>query len=390
MEDLSPNIRTMLIQALEERSCIRRRNKYIRNLCASKMFEAFPTVSHRKVFCETRRQLQEFLKANPAVTKFWWRQRKVEALLRNPDMNQEQRTAEWFAKRERSITASIVGDIIRGPAGRYRAMMAKLRPTPRKDDLRDSPEACRHGILLEDIVKEYWASLKGVKVMDGGCISHSKFPRLAASPDGIVDVKGVKIGDIKPEHGRLIEIKCPMTREIKPDKVMFDYYHQMQMQMECLGLDECSFLEFKVSMGKISSVRDFLRADTGLAKGYLLMNATMSERKGWKIYLPGDPIDAAALAALAEDPELSVTYWVLEKLQEQVVKHDVVWLATYRPIFEEFWLELEAHRRNGTLPTPPPEVKKGQGAYLDLTGMTIEEPEPRRGRMELLPENPFT
>ena len=52
------------------------------------------------------------------------------------------------------------------------------------------------------------------------------------SPDGIT------------ESGKLLEIKCPMMREIK-DEVPGHYLPQLQLLMEILDLESCDFIQYK-------------------------------------------------------------------------------------------------------------------------------------------------
>lgn len=327
---------------------------------------------------------------SPAVLRYLLRHRRIMELLGSTELHQEQRTDSWHAKRASiPINGSSVGAIIRSAAGRRQVMKTKLEPRERSDDLRETPEACRHGILLEDVVKDIWSKQNGVRIIECGSMTHPNHPELlSASPDGIVDTRGVSLDAITEQHGRLIEIKCPLSREIKAGKVPADYWHQMQLQMECVGLDECSFLEFQVTMGQIANMQEFLAADYGLAKGYITLTGDMRSRTGWKIFYPGEPVDEALLAGLAGSPDCSLMYWVLHKVQEQLVKHDPEWLPKHMPLFLEFAQELDAHRKAGTVPETPPAKYDGT-TYLDLTSMQLETPAFKSNKLEL-PDNPFT
>ena len=73
-------------------------------------------------------------------------------------------------------------------------------------------------------------------IEDFGCIQHSKYSFIGASPDGINnDPKSDK-------YGRMLEIKNIVNREITgiPSKM---YWIQMQIQMETCNLNYCDFLE---------------------------------------------------------------------------------------------------------------------------------------------------
>ena len=76
------------------------------------------------------------------------------------------------------------------------------------------------------------------KVEDFGCIAHSTYKFLGASPDGII------VDQNSDRFGRMLEIKNVVTREITgiPKK---EYWVQMQLQMEVCDLNDCDFLETK-------------------------------------------------------------------------------------------------------------------------------------------------
>jgi hypothetical protein len=74
------------------------------------------------------------------------------------------------------------------------------------------------------------------KVGEYGCISHSKYNFLGASPDGI------NIDKNNQRYCRLLEVKNPKSR-IPNGIPKKEYWVQMQLQMEVWNLDECDFLE---------------------------------------------------------------------------------------------------------------------------------------------------
>lgn len=45
--------------------------------------------------------------------------------------------------------------------------------------------------------------------------------------------------------GKLIEIKCPYKRMPEPQVVPHHYYPQIQVQLECTGLDACYFIQWQ-------------------------------------------------------------------------------------------------------------------------------------------------
>ena len=72
-------------------------------------------------------------------------------------------------------------------------------------------------------------------------INSSETPWLACSPDGVTHC------------GRLVEIKCPVSRVIVPGEVPRHYLPQLQISMYCLGLQEADYFEW--AQGQTNLVR---------------------------------------------------------------------------------------------------------------------------------------
>ena len=70
-----------------------------------------------------------------------------------------------------------------------------------------------------------------------GLVVHPVHTWIGGSADGVT------------ESGKLIEIKCPMSRKL--DGTIPKYYiPQVQVLMEVLDLDECDFIQFNVATGE--------------------------------------------------------------------------------------------------------------------------------------------
>ena len=147
-----------------------------------------------------------------------------------------QRTPEWYEVRKGLMTASNA------------AAALGIKPY---DSFRGDPKAAcidqivsgsfkgnaatRHGCEHEDAVRDRYCDISGETALEFGLIVHSnpEYHWLAASPDGIT------------LNGRMIEIKCPMHRDIIPGHVPHHYYPQLQTQMEVCDLDSCAFVQWK-------------------------------------------------------------------------------------------------------------------------------------------------
>jgi len=155
----------------------------------------------------------------------------------------EQRTTEWYAQRGRMITASDIATAIGANPHepQFHLIMKKITEVPFL-----GAKACYHGKKFEHIATMIYQYRMNVIVHEYGCVEHPSCC-VGASPDGIVDEFKLD-GNHKTELvGRMLEIKCPESRQInmKSDNIMdivpCYYYPQIQIQMECCNLDECDF-----------------------------------------------------------------------------------------------------------------------------------------------------
>lgn len=144
-----------------------------------------------------------------------------------------QRSPEWLALRESMLTASDA------------ATATGCNPYESEDGLfvkkvgkRKFSEnfAMQRGTELEPIARDLYDSRYNKKSHEIGLVQHPQYPWLGGSADGIT------------ECGRLIEIKCPLTRKIE-NKVPKHYIAQIQLNMEILDLDECDFIQYRPAEG---------------------------------------------------------------------------------------------------------------------------------------------
>lgn len=149
----------------------------------------------------------------------------------------EQRSKKWFEIREQTnITASDVGAIL--GANKYEHIYNVIRKKVRGSTFKTN-EACYHGIKYEKIASILYENINNVKLADFGLVVHNEYNFLGASPDAICRDTAL--------IGRMVEIKCPLTRiiknngNIKGDICPLYYWMQVQLQLECCNLDECDF-----------------------------------------------------------------------------------------------------------------------------------------------------
>lgn len=141
----------------------------------------------------------------------------------------EQRSPEWLALREGMLTASDAATAI--GANKYETPEALLTKKVLRRAFKGN-EAMDRGTRLEPICRDLYDELYGKKSHELGLVQHPQYPWLGGSADGIT------------ECGLLIEIKCPLTREITP-VVPTHYIAQIQLNMEILDLDACDFIQYR-------------------------------------------------------------------------------------------------------------------------------------------------
>jgi putative phage-type endonuclease len=173
-----------------------------------------------------------------------------------------QKTQEWYTFRYNHITASNAWKSIGTESSKNQLIYEKCIPLCiEKYGPSLKENAMTWGHKYEPLTISIYEYKNNTKISDFGCIEHSKYNFLAASPDGIVTGPN--------NTGRMIEIKNVVSREITgiPKK---DYYIQMQLQMEVCDLNECDFVETKFI--EFTNYDDYMNARNELNKNESIDN----------------------------------------------------------------------------------------------------------------------
>jgi len=267
----------------------------------------------------------------------------------------EQRTPEWYQETRNMITASEVATVFKSGRTRGQLVMSKASPPAERFIAslavpKASTGPMDWGVRYEPVVKEFLENSLKAKIHDLGRIRHRTNPKIAASPDGLI-----MASEMAPElAGRLVEIKCPSTRVIKDGEIPFEYWCQMQLQMEVCDVDACEFVEAKF-VEELPSVQAKGVAQTEyLATGFI----SLVNKEDINKYIYHSSAPACPAAALEEEWTLIETYpWYLLKLRRVTVPRDVNWFAQSQPAFEQFWTDVEGAKA-GTWILPPGRAKK--------------------------------
>lgn len=140
-----------------------------------------------------------------------------------------QRSEEWLALRGKMLTASdaatAIGD---NPYEKPNDLILKKCGYNKFT----GNEFTAHGNKYEDEARDIYCERYNEVSHEIGLHPHPKYNWLGGSPDGIT------------ESGKLIEIKCPLKRQIKPEVPIY-YMPQLQLLMEILDLEEAVFIQYK-------------------------------------------------------------------------------------------------------------------------------------------------
>jgi hypothetical protein len=274
------------------------------------------------------------------------RRAAAEHILARPQV--PQRTLEWYAQGKRVLTASEFATIFASPRTRGQLVMSKAAGlAPGADAValtnRLACMTCEMGpfdwgVRFEPVVKQVLETRWGARIAEAGRLLHPSDPRLAASPDGLI------LDATDPEHvGRLLEIKCPISRPIG-NGVPFEYWCQMQIQMEVTGIGECDYVEVKLqSIQKHESELPGGAAPEGHV--WLLQNPSTTqmvyvyteEEKAEKEHAGWDIVETIP--------------WRVAGMWTKTVARDRAWYASTADTRAAFWRDVEAAQGGGfTLP----------------------------------------
>lgn len=266
----------------------------------------------------------------------------------------EQRTEEWLKEKVNFMTASEIGAVWAGPRTRARLVLSKVPGSAESPSFsqrlavpRDETRATDWGVRYEPVVKHILQKDLGITILDLGRIRHRKNPLLAASPDGLI-VEAPVDGQNSNLLGRLVEIKCPISREIKNDVVPFEYWAQMQIQMEVCERPACEYVEVKF---------EEVSAEDPLAQGWIVLERSLetSEYSYQYIY---DKAVVDSKSSPRDGWEIVEWYgWKMVNMRRVTQGRDEAWIYSIRTDLEKFWVDVDA-ARNGTFDIPPPRKKK--------------------------------
>jgi hypothetical protein len=273
-----------------------------------------------------------------------------------------QRTSEWYAQSKAVLTASEFSAILGSDRAVDSLVLQKISEpvgsSNRLACLTGEMSPFDWGIRFEPVVKQILIAMWGAEILEVGRLVHETDKHLAASPDGLV-----QNAEDSNRIGRLVEIKCPVRRELT-GKIPFEYWCQMQIQMEVADIDECDYVEVKlVSKYKDSDYKDpeigtigysfngivwiFQSPETGELKyAYNLIEKKDWEFIGWHC--------------------VEIVPWYLDKIFIETVQRDRGWFASTEVARSSFWDKV-ARAKAGTY---TPSLPKARAPLVNICKIT--------------------
>jgi len=268
-----------------------------------------------------------------------------------------QRTPNWYSFRHNLITASNAYKAFEGQSTVNQLIYEKCQPLKTNDDkfsMVNVNSTFHWGQKYEPLSVQIYEHMYNTKVEDFGCIQHTTYKFLGASPDGI------NVDQNSNLYGRMLEIKNIVNREITgiPKK---EYWIQTQLQMEVCDLDECDFLETKFTEyqnfsefcndGQSKTLKDEFKG--------IIMYFNTKEGRPFYLYKPLDITDYTEIdnweeqmIEKYESPEHNMLwiknhYWKLEKLSCVLILRNRKWFQDNIGQLENVWNIILKERESG-------------------------------------------
>ena len=235
--------------------------------------------------------------------------------------------------------------------------------------------AFKWGWRYEPVARQLFETLVAQSpVYDGlGRVKHATLPRLGASPDGLI-TEG-------PRAGRLLEIKCPISRIID-GKIPIRYYCQMQLQAEVCNVDAVDYVE--VQFGILSSSEQLTQAKQPRI-GTVCVTALSCDADPSTYVYEYSPLFEATEAGYAQMQEwtpngaavLERTQWyVKDWFTTTVMRNKRWWAEVGFPAYTQFWEEVDTLRASGFTNRKPLFVDSGSERSAASVPSNRESPVP--------------
>jgi hypothetical protein len=304
-----------------------------------------------------------------------------------------QKSGAWHAEAREILSGHEFGALCVGSAAERAAVIQKkCAPQAVRASVADHTEetteqtvflsgenglsAFKWGWRYEPVARQLFETLVAQSsVYDGlGRVKHALLPRLGASPDGLI-TDG-------PRAGRLLEIKCPISRIID-GKIPIRYYCQMQLQAEVCDVLAVDYVE--VQFGILTSFEQLQQAKQPRI-GTVCVTAPNPEADPSTYTYEYSPLFEASEAGYAEMQEWSTSdgsivlertqWYVKDWFTTTVMRNRRWWLEVGLPAYTQFWEEVDALKAAGFTNRKPLFVDSGSECSATSVSSARESPVP--------------
>lgn len=283
------------------------------------------------------------------------KQLHIQNLLQSPQT--EQRTQAWYEQTQHVLTASEFSNLYGSERQVASLILSKTisegsQPNYRLACRTAELSALDWGVRFEPVIKQVFESRWNIRIIDSGRLIHPNDSRLAASPDGFI------LEGPDEQIGRLLEIKCPLSRKIGQG-IPFDYWCQMQIQMEVTNIDECMYIEAKI-ISPHAKQQEYIRPEAPFAEGFLWL---LSKETSMTYAYTEEQRDTLLLQGYEL---LEIIPYAIESYASEVVKREVAWFESTKQLRDNFWTNVQK-AKEGTFKVPEPFVKKTKAKECLIT-----------------------
>ena len=283
----------------------------------------------------------------------------------------EQRTPEWYTFRHNLITASnaykafgseskrneLIWDKCQEMQGQVHSLEQSLTSTIVDNTIVDSNihtiitnptnptnytgpnvnTSLHWGQKYEPVSVMIYENMYNTKIQEFGCIQHSKYKFLGASPDGIND-----------------------------------YWVQMQIQMETCNLDECDFLEIKIVEYEDEKAYIEDKDTPKNCRGVIMYFSNPHLYKYASFSISSDPNKLAEWEALMMEENknniwIKNIYWKTDIVSCVLVERNRKWFQDNINELENVWKIIERERKTGFQHRAPAKRVKKEDDTLNTT-----------------------
>jgi putative phage-type endonuclease len=265
-----------------------------------------------------------------------------------------QRTDEWYEFRNNLLSASSLWKALGSQAQINSLIYEKCKAfnTEYERVSYGTSTPMHWGVKYEPVTIMIYEDLYKTKVGEFGCIRHTSYDFIGASPDGI----NIEPSSIK--YGTMLEIKNIVNREISgiPKE---EYWIQTQIQMETCNLDNCDFVETRIK--EYENEEDFYNNTHSNYRGvvlYFINNNINESNEPVYHYMPlnipliKENIDEWITQTKKEGQTnnlilFNTIYWYLDEISCVLIKRNREWFASAIDKIKDVWDIIQQEKHSG-------------------------------------------